>query len=82
MKTRKLNKKLVLNKKTISNLNRNELLEMKAGAVPATDLCTNPIWMPTCTGICASDWTCPNVTCPEHTIFDASCPVMCPTSAC
>ena len=36
MKTRKLNKKLGLSKRTIANLNRNDLLKARGGQVPTT----------------------------------------------
>jgi len=61
MKTKKFNKKLGLSKRTIANLNRKELFEMKVGAMPppeATFFCTNPQFQPTCFGVCWTDYTC------------------------
>ena len=68
MKTRKFNKKLSLNKETISNLRADELMNVKGGW--RTGKCTmDPYWCDTYTecggetnGIC-TDSECPTWTC-------------------
>lgn len=63
MKPKKLNKKLVLNKKTMAHLNTNDQGRVQAGIDYDTDFCTPP-------GICPNTKTCNNctVTCPPCTI--------------
>ncbi len=51
MKTKKLNKKLSLNKKTVSNLNHNEL-KLARGGVLTTD------WRDTCAQTCENTCDC------------------------
>ena len=60
MKTRKLNKKLVLNKKTVANLNIEEMNRLFAGKnappepIPETEIC---IPSDTCISVCDSALT-------------------------
>lgn len=68
MKTKKLNKKLILNKETLVNLNAQELFKVQGGATTETRTC--PSWCNTLcpercpdTSYSESPDNCPTVTC-------------------
>jgi hypothetical protein len=68
MKTKKINKKLVLTKKTIANLSGAEM-NVQRGGEPS-DVCT--LYLPRCIGITKRD-------CPPSVVTD---PYMCYSDAC
>ena len=69
MKTKKVNRKLTLNKKTIARLNQNELNDFKGGVTETRDL-TKCI---SCT-VCITHCTCGDTNCFTYGISDCQCP--------
>jgi hypothetical protein len=90
MKTKKFEKKLVLKKKTIANLNNGQLGQVKGGLLPTrtdcltcvdcpTDTCeTCPATCNTCAAYCTEYYTCPGKCTVMGTCLP-ECPVI-PTS--
>ena len=58
MKTKKLNKKLELNKKTIVNLMDGEINSIRAGVYPSIDSCAATHDCPTDYGLCTDPELC------------------------
>jgi hypothetical protein len=65
MKTKKFNKKLVVNKKTVANLNINDMRSAHGGAHTYNTYCPecppNPSWV-SCEA--CTEWYCPTYDCP------------------
>ncbi len=59
MKTKSLNKKLVLNKKTVANLDKKEMSTAKGGSYTAYEFCEGTIVMCTRPYFCVYSRVCP-----------------------